>query len=131
MLLFLKKYYRSILWAIFILIICVLPSEDIEKVRFIEIPYMDKFVHLGLYVILTTFLLSDSKIIDISGARKTVTLLVIFLLTLSYGILIELIQLFFTSSRSADVWDAVADAIGIALALANYKWINRITGGII
>jgi hypothetical protein len=40
---------------------------------------------------------------------------------LAFGIAIEFAQ-YFTATRQADVWDAVADAVGIALALGLDLW---------
>lgn len=123
------RFWKTIIWAVFILVICILPSDDIERVRFINIPYMDKFVHLGLYFILTLFLISDFAVFSNVQPKRNILIIAVFSIALSYGILIELIQLWFTSSRSADVWDAIADGLGVIIALLNYRWINRVTSG--
>ncbi len=116
-------------WAIIILILCLMPSSDLERVRFINIPYMDKFVHLGLYIVFTLLLISEKNPQRNSGLVSFKTLAFAVGFSLFYGILIELMQLWFTSSRSADIWDVVADSIGITIALTNYKWVNKVTGG--
>ena len=123
------SFWKSMAWAIIILILCLMPSSDLERVRFINIPYMDKFVHLGLYIVFTLLLISEKNPQRNSGLVSFKTLAFAVGFSLFYGILIELMQLWFTSSRSADIWDVVADSIGITIALTNYKWVNKVTGG--
>ena len=55
---FIKTHWKSIIWAIVILILCGIPGDDIDKVRFIDIPHLDKFVHGVLYFVFTLLLIN-------------------------------------------------------------------------
>jgi len=77
--------------------------------------FTDKYVHLTFYFIFTVlwYLALRLKYI-VSGAKIRLT---IFLMAIVFGVLIELAQEFFTTDRSADVNDALANSTGSALAV--------------
>jgi len=123
------SYWKSITWALVILVVCLIPSNDLDKVRLIDIPYMDKYVHLGLYFIFTVFLISEVrkfKNIDSADINKYLGLIIAPFI---YGLFIEFLQYSITTTRSASIWDVFANTIGIVLALLNYKWISRVMAG--
>lgn len=125
------KYRFSILWAIVILILCGLPSSDFPKVRFFQIPHFDKLVHFGLYFIFTLIILSESRkskfFIEISTTIKIVA----FTVAILYGISIEIMQWLFFTSRSAEFFDVMANMLGATLSIFTYKYINRLSHGLI
>lgn len=73
-------------------------------------PGLDKAGHAGLFAALTVAALGS-----VSGRRARLALAL-----LAYGALVELVQSFLPL-RSADGWDLVADAVGIALGFAAWR----------
>jgi len=83
-----------------------------------EVPegeFTDKYVHLTFYFIFTVlwYLALRLKYIG-SGTKLRFT---VFLMAVVFGVLIELSQQFFTTDRSADVMDALANSSGSAIAV--------------
>ena len=80
----------------------------------IEIPFTDKMVHLiinaGLFVVWAIYVFSGK-----TKATKTYTIPLLFFCTLLYGILIEIIQGSYISTRGADFFDVVANVCGLIL----------------
>jgi VanZ family protein len=80
----------------------------------IEIPFTDKMVHLiinaGLFVVWASYVFSGK-----TKATKTYTIPLLFFCTLLYGILIEIIQGSYISTRGADFFDVVANVCGLIL----------------
>ena len=77
--------------------------------------FTDKYVHLTIYFIFTVLwylALRLKYIVSVAKIRLT-----IFLMAIVFGVLIELAQEFFTTDRSADVNDALANSTGSALAV--------------
>ncbi len=109
MLVFLKKYWLSIIWSIIIIIFCSLPSSNIPRNRIINIPHLDKILHFGIYFILSLLILYETKIK--TGKNK-----IVFILTAVFsfvlGLLIEIEQQYLISSRTGDLYDLLADIIG-------------------
>ena len=114
-----------ILYSVFITIIFLLPTKEIPKLFDTFIP-IDKLVHVVIFLVLTFLWLFyvNSVLNDI----KPIVLFFILAVCLFYGILIEVIQELYVSSRGAEVLDVIADLLGSSLGLLffrNYK--NRIT----
>ena len=114
-----------ILYSVFISILFLLPTKEIPKLFDTFIP-IDKLVHVVIFLVLTFLWLFyvNSVLNDI----KPIVLFFILAVCLFYGILIEVTQELYVSSRGADVLDVIADLLGSSLGLLffrNYK--NRIT----
>jgi VanZ family protein len=86
----------------------------------IEIPFADKIVHLiinaGLFVVWASYVFSGK-----TKTTKTYTLPLLFVCTLLYGILIEVIQGSFIPTRGADFFDVVANVCGLILGFFAVK----------
>lgn len=82
----------------------------------------DKIVHFSFYFVLTLlFLRSFKKEIKNKYA-------IVMVLSFVYGIIIELLQDNFTSSRKGDFYDVIANLTGIVCAIMLNKFIiNRIS----
>jgi VanZ family protein len=95
--LLLKNKYTAIVWTTIIFILCTLPSEHLLKEN-------DKIAHLTVFSLFSFLWLFNT--------HKTY---LIILLGVTYGIFIEFWQYSLPTSfnRSGDIWDAVADAIGV------------------
>ena len=76
-----------------------------------KLPFKDKFVHFGFYLLFTIlwFRFFDKKENHWNLNKK---LLFVFLLGFVYGVGIEICQGLFTKTRSADIYDVVANTIG-------------------
>ena len=85
----------------------------------IEIPFADKMVHLiinaGLFVVWASYVFSGKT------NTKTYTLPLLFVCTLLYGILIEVVQGSFIPTRGADFFDVVANVCGLILGFFAVK----------
>jgi VanZ family protein len=107
----LKYYGPAILWALFILIICTVPFGSVGNSP-LFFPGFDKLVHCGLFFVLSILYCAGSirkwntRSIRIEIAMKNTIVLI------SYGALIEYLQMRFFTWRSGDWNDLLADAIG-------------------
>ncbi len=131
MLEFLKNHWKSITWAVFILLLCGIPGNQINKVKLIDIPHFDKIVHLSFYFTFALLLISEN---NSQKQQQQVTIKAILMagvISISYGILIEILQKLVFINRGAEIWDVVANAFGFILAALSYRLVNRITKGYI
>jgi VanZ family protein len=128
---FWSKHWKSIVWGVFILVLCGTPGNQINKVKFIDIPHLDKFVHFILYFVFTLLLISENNT-QRSHRKVTVNaILIAAAISLSYGALIEILQKVLFINRSGDTWDMIANTFGFILATLLYRQINRVTEGYI
>lgn len=122
----LRYQYLSILWAIFVVIMCEMPSfgDKLGNVTFF--PGFDKLAHTGFFFVLTVFLFYGKIKEQNSYTYRTATILKILAITLFLGIFIEVLQLKVFTYRSAEWWDLFADMTGVGMGIFSYIFLHRI-----
>ncbi|NOU18328.1 MAG: VanZ family protein [Bacteroidales bacterium] len=128
---FFKNHWKSITWAVFIFILCGIPGNQISKVKIIDIPHFDKIVHFSFYFTFTLLLISENNSQKLQQKATIKAILIAGVISISYGILIEILQKLVFINRGAEIWDVVANAFGFILATLSYRLVNRITRGYI
>lgn len=126
----LKPLQRPRLWLglwwlaiAMVVVVCLIPAPDLPTV-----PHnADKLEHLLAFALLA------AAAVQLFATRRA--LLAVGCGLVLFGIAIELAQGTFTSTRSMDAWDAVADALGVLIGLATIwsPWrglLLRIDGGV-
>ena len=109
---FFKYNTPSILWAAFILVICLMPGHDLPKVDIVD---FDKFVHISVYVLLSLLTYYGWTRQETFSYLHQHTFFKIVMLLASYGFAVEIMQELFTADRHYDIYDAIANAIGAVL----------------
>ncbi|MCX6291111.1 MAG: VanZ family protein [Bacteroidetes bacterium] len=109
---FFKSLWPALLWALFILVICGIPGERIPRVDFLDWMKPDKLVHLFVFGLLSFLLTRGFLNQDVPAFFKDHPKTSAVILSILYGIIIEVLQEYVFIHRSGDVRDAMADAIG-------------------
>ena len=105
------------IYTLFITTLFLLPAKEVPEMR---IPFVDKIVHFAIFSVLTFIWLWFCE------SKKLVKYTVwVLLLVLTYGIIIEALQELFFETRTADVWDVLANSIGILIGLAVFKKMEK------
>jgi len=112
-----KKNIFTIITSLVILYLSLAGSLTINRINFINISFMDKIGHFGLYFILMAVIILEHR----NSFNNTRQLLLIALIPLFFGLLMELTQLYFTADRKGEILDAVSNCAGITIAL--YLWL--------
>jgi VanZ family protein len=107
----------SAAWAVVIFILCATPGRYIPSADWLELLSFDKLVHASIFFILGLLLLLSALSRSMSR-QASVTLL---FAGACYGVLLEVGQARFFSGRTMDVFDAIANTIGIFLSLLLYR----------
>lgn len=115
-----KKNIFSILIALIILYLSLTGSETFHKVPFFNIPYFDKIVHFGMYLGFMSVIILENR----KSIKGNLQLFLTALIPFVYGILMELLQLIFTTSRFASFSDVIANSAGILASLLLWIWIK-------
>ena len=113
----LAGFLKSLVWGLFILFICSIPTYKVNKVKIFNIDYFDKLAHLLLYyifsIILYVELINYKKVLK----KKFKIYLYILPIPLFWGILIEMMQYHILVSRNGSIYDIIANTCGIILGL--------------
>jgi VanZ family protein len=116
-----RYFWPAYLWVIIVLILTGMPGNDIPKLpHFWDLLQPDKIVHIGMFGLLFLLLASGSFY---KGGKVPISKKLIYIylfITIALGGIIELLQKWVFIGRSCDIYDWIADIIGVLLALIFY-----------
>jgi len=115
-----KKNIFSVFVAMIILYLSLASSDTFKNVPFSTIPNLDKLVHISMYFGLMSAIIFDNR----KSINSTKQVLLIALIPLFYGILMEFLQGFLTVSRSASIYDVLANSTGIIISILVWLWVK-------
>ena len=127
-----NNYFRHILLPVFVgflifTVTCLISSDDVPQLP--QIIAWDKVAHFGMFFVLSAVSLFDYYRLHSSRPRMSRWVFWGFVLPVIYGAVIELMQKYFFSSRSAELADFLADFLGSLtawfIALFLYKKIRK------
>jgi VanZ family protein len=114
---FFKCFYKSLIWALVILFLCLLPSDKVNRLIFIRFVHFDIIVHFIFYFILEAILYIDiSRYLKEQGKIYLIALLIVLILLL-WGIMIELMQHYIVASRMGTASDVASNLCGTIVSL--------------
>lgn len=113
-----KYFYFAVFWTLFITYMSLVTIEKVNT-SIINIPNKDKIVHFVFYFI---FVFSWIKVFNSDKNKINLKIVVIAVL---YGIIIEVLQSVFTTNRQADIFDAIANALGALTAFLFLRHIKN------
>jgi VanZ family protein len=115
-----KKNFFSILVAVIILYLSLTSSHTFNKVSFFNIPFFDKIVHFGMYFVLMSVIILENR----HSIKSNRHLILTALIPLFYGILMEIFQVVFTTTRYGSIYDVISNSAGIIVSLLLWLWIK-------
>lgn len=112
-----KRFIPGIAWFFLVLFLICLPGSDIPPVEnWLSYIYFDKWVHVGLFSVLTFLFIYPLGKLDVTSAFKKNIAIKIALAAWIWALTTEFIQRFFIPDRSFDIFDWAADSFGILIA---------------
>ena len=107
------KFLPAVLMSIISFILLIMPGSDIPKSSLFDILYFDKWVHIGMFGVLTIFWGYPFLKTTIGSVKLFCKISVLVIL---YGIAMEFVQKYWTVGRSFDIFDILADSFGSIVA---------------
>lgn len=113
----------GISWAIFILLLCASPSDQLPDATLWAFVSADKAIHIFLFAILSLFIIvgfrRQYRYSELRYHAKVYALII----GSAYGLIIETVQLLISTGRHFDWQDAVADVAGSLLGISLFRLI--------
>ena len=116
------QYWKTIAWVLIIFFLSTLSVPKIPGAKLFDIPHFDKFVHFSLYAILVTLWLIDY--FKIKQTFSVSVLWIIVICSILYGSIMEIVQKVIVQDRSGDIFDALANIIGILTAFLLFRYLS-------
>ena len=110
------------MWLALTTILLVIPGNTIPSASWLDKIYFDKWVHAGLFGILTWIWCWALAHFNMKPAGMRRAFLLIAILALGYGIGMEFVQKYWASQRGFELLDMCADALGAAIAYFFSSW---------
>lgn len=117
-----RTWIPALVWALFILLLTLMPAQVVPGGGLLGRYHLDKVVHavlFGVFLVLLVRALGWGAGREQGGAWR---LFLGALLAIAYGALTEVLQELTGAGRRGDVWDLVADALGVIIAAAWLLW---------
>ena len=106
------------MWVTLIFAVCLLPGDALPGTSLLSrIPHFDKIVHFSMYFVFTLFLLAGFT--RQYGKTSFKAYFFGFLIAFCCGVAIELLQS--SVGRSCNIRDAVANTVGMLIAMSLYR----------
>jgi len=115
----LRSKALAIAWFLIMNVLFFLPGSALPKEHWLAEIHIDKWVHVGLFVVLI-FLFCSA--FNFSLLKKAWMILITAII---YGFLVEVVQKFWVPNRSFDLYDVLADTAGSILGLFVWLRVNK------
>ena len=112
----LRAFRWALLWALLILVLCLMPGTALPMWHWADLFSVDKLVHAFLFAVLTLLCL---RAFEAPGPK---TVLAAVLACAAYGGGLELMQMLPGLGRRGDWNDFTANTVGVALGWAGQRW---------
>ena len=114
-------FFIALFYSFVISVLFFMPTTELPMVSFLS---ADKLIHLVIYFILINlwliyFYIKNNFIFEFKWT------VILFFFILLYGIIIEIFKGLFTASRSADIFDLIANLMGTILGIIFFKKIKH------
>jgi VanZ family protein len=115
-----KRNVFSIFVALIIMYLSLVPSDSFDKIPLIKIPYIDKIVHFTMYLTLMSVIIFENR----KKIKEVHKLIFIGLVPFGYGVLLEVLQSIFTSTRFGSIFDILFNTLGILCSVMLWLYIK-------
>ncbi|KPK86975.1 MAG: hypothetical protein AMS27_03855 [Bacteroides sp. SM23_62_1] len=113
---FIKDFWKTIVWAVIIIILSCLPDDHIESQKWNILPHQDKILHFLFYSILSILFIREYQKHSRRPELNSVIFAISFVFIIAFGTILEIIQEKFVRSRNGELMDLLFDIFGFVLA---------------
>lgn len=117
-----KYYFPGILWALIIAVLTGIPGNFIPPVAdWVSLFSPDKIVHIGMFGVFTCLMLWGKQKQAVPKSSSNSNFWIIGL-ALVLAMATELMQKYLVINRNGNVYDFIADAVGIAAGYILFRY---------
>lgn len=112
----LRHFWPAIVWAMVILILCLIPGNKLPDWDWTDLLNLDKIGHAFVFGLLALFIYAGSLRQYGSTTKRSSYVALALTISTLYGVATELMQGTLVEGRIADPMDQVANMVGIGAA---------------
>lgn len=114
---FIHYYWRTVIVLMVIFLLSTLSFSSTDSIKLVRFPHSDKVAHFLFYLGLGGVLYFDFQKDRLLRPRYDAMLWILFASGVVYGGVIELVQMYCTTTRSGEWLDWAADIVGLAVGM--------------
>lgn len=122
---FLRFNLFTILWALVILVLILLPSRELPQIEEETLLGFDKLIHGGVFLILVFLMIVGFKKQTIYPALRFNAVKYALFISICYSLVLEGIQLF-SEGRMVDFYDGIANIAGCLSGFVLFHVVYRL-----
>ena len=111
----------ALAWTGNIIYLCLIKASERPQ---ITIPYIDKYVHAVFHFVFSLLWFYAFRF-SFKTVHRVKLLSIVFVMSLVFGIAIELFQTYLTVTRNGDAVDVLANSTGVLLAILTIQILNK------
>lgn len=111
----------ALAWTGNIIYLCLIKASELPQ---ITIPYIDKYVHAVFHFVFSLLWFYALRF-SFKTVHRVKLLSIVFVMSLVFGIAIELFQTYLTVTRNGDAVDVLANSTGALLAILVIQILNK------
>lgn len=111
----------ALAWTGNIIYLCLIKASELPQ---ITIPYIDKYVHAVFHFVFSLLWFYAFRF-SFKTVHRVKLLSIVFVMSLVFGIAIELFQTYLTVTRNGDAVDVLANSTGVLLAILTIQILNK------
>jgi VanZ family protein len=117
-----QPFVPAIIWFLIVLVLMCTPRPNLPDTKLLKIIFLDKAVHFACFFLLVVLFYYPISITGASFYSKLNYLIRLSIAGVVWGITTELIQRYFITGRSFDLFDWLADSLGAIAAFYAVRW---------
>lgn len=122
---FFKYNFFTILWALIIFMLILLPGQQMPEMKGDYFLSIDKLAHTFVFIVLAFLMIVGFKKQDRYKKIKTHAILYALIISGSYSLLLELLQLL-SAERMVQISDAVANLTGCIFGYLAFQVVYKL-----
>ncbi|WP_035141102.1 VanZ family protein [Flavobacterium daejeonense] len=111
----------ALAWTGNIIYLCLIKASELPQ---ITIPYIDKYVHAIFHFVFSLLWFYAFRF-SFKMVHRVKLLSIVFVMSLVFGIAIELFQTYLMVTRNGDAVDVLANSTGALLAILTIQILNK------
>jgi hypothetical protein len=117
-----RAWVPVLLWGLLILVLLLMPPSAVPGGGLLGRFHLDKVVHAGLFGVFSILIVRAMGRGPEQVRPSVRTLSIAALMAIVHGALTEMLQELSANGRRGDLWDLLADTIGVILAMVLLLW---------
>ncbi len=122
---FLRYNLLTILWAIIILVLVLLPSQNLPKIDEDSLIGFDKLIHISIFLVLVFLMIVGFIKQSIYPVLRYDAVKYALIISIGYSLVLEGGQ-FFSEGRTVDIYDIIANTVGCTSGFALFYVIYKL-----